>query len=88
MIIDFFYSYKYFLNLIWIFNVRLAPDEVPASVPTPAPLLNIDMGELTYNPSYKDLADSEIHHILEDSMFKLPKRVRWKFCIKTAHIYI
>uniref|UniRef100_A0A061QLJ2 Sodium/hydrogen exchanger n=1 Tax=Cupiennius salei TaxID=6928 RepID=A0A061QLJ2_CUPSA len=55
---------------------KLAPDETPGTAPNPSPLLNIDMGELTYNPSFKDLADSEIHHILEDSMFKPPKRSR------------
>ncbi|GFQ71563.1 hypothetical protein TNCT_655841 [Trichonephila clavata] len=40
----------------------------------PASLLNIDMGEITYNPSFKDLNDSELHHILEDAMFKPMKR--------------
>lgn len=56
---------------------KLAPDELTSpSTNNVSPLLNIDMGELTYNPSFKDLADSEIHHILEDSMFKPPKRSR------------
>ncbi|GFX99783.1 hypothetical protein TNCV_258221 [Trichonephila clavipes] len=40
----------------------------------PASLLNIDMGEITYNPSFKDLNDFEVHHILEDAMFKPSKR--------------
>lgn len=55
---------------------RLAPDEVPPpNGPAPA-LLNVDIGELNYSPSFKDLADAEIHHILEDSMFKPQKRTR------------
>ncbi|KFM58751.1 Sodium/hydrogen exchanger 2, partial [Stegodyphus mimosarum] len=54
---------------------RLAADEVNPSA-VESNLLNIDMGELTYNPSFKDLADSEIHHILEDAMFKPVKRPR------------
>lgn len=37
--------------------------------------LNIDMAELNYCPSTKDLADAEIHHILSDSMFHPPRRV-------------
>ncbi|XP_055927058.1 sodium/hydrogen exchanger 3-like [Argiope bruennichi] len=53
----------------------LAPDEVN-SVVNHSPLMNLDMGELTYNPSFKDLNDSEIHHILEDAMFKPMKRSR------------
>ncbi|XP_076370956.1 sodium/hydrogen exchanger 3-like [Tachypleus tridentatus] len=38
--------------------------------------VNLDMGELAYSPSYKDLADAELHHILSDSMFKPPRRFR------------
>ncbi|GFS88130.1 hypothetical protein NPIL_208001 [Nephila pilipes] len=52
---------------------QVAPNEANGN---PSPLLNIDMGELTYNPSYKDLNDSEIHHILEDAMFKPIRRAR------------
>ncbi|XP_054709076.1 sodium/hydrogen exchanger 3-like [Uloborus diversus] len=44
--------------------------------PMPSPSINVDIGELTYSPSFKDLADTEIHHILEDAMFKPPKRAR------------
>lgn len=55
---------------------RLAPDEVPSPTGPAPPLLNVDIGELSYSPSFKDLADAEIHHILEDSMFKPQKRTR------------
>ncbi|KAG8177232.1 hypothetical protein JTE90_016063 [Oedothorax gibbosus] len=51
----------------------IGPDEVVSSDNA---LRNIDMAEITYNPSFKDLNDSQIHHILEDSMFKPPKRTR------------
>ncbi|XP_022246192.1 sodium/hydrogen exchanger 3-like isoform X2 [Limulus polyphemus] len=37
--------------------------------------VNLDMGELAYSPSYKDLADAQLHHILSDSMFKPPRRL-------------
>ncbi|KAG8200344.1 hypothetical protein JTE90_028526 [Oedothorax gibbosus] len=36
--------------------------------------LNIDIGELEYSPSSKDLADAQLHHILSDAMFKPPRR--------------
>ncbi|XP_042905421.1 Na(+)/H(+) exchanger protein 2 [Parasteatoda tepidariorum] len=55
---------------------KLATPEEPNGLISDPPLLNIDVAELTYNPSFKDLKDSEIHHILEDAMFKPPKRVR------------
>ncbi|XP_023244345.1 Na(+)/H(+) exchanger beta-like [Centruroides sculpturatus] len=38
--------------------------------------LNVDMAELNYSPSYKDVADAELHHILSDAMFKPPRRFR------------
>ncbi|XP_076353563.1 putative Na(+)/H(+) antiporter nhx-9 isoform X2 [Tachypleus tridentatus] len=38
--------------------------------------VNLDIGELEYSPSCKDLADAELHHILNDSMFSPPRRVR------------
>ncbi|GBM46697.1 Sodium/hydrogen exchanger 3 [Araneus ventricosus] len=53
----------------------LAPDEVNGGA-NHSPLMNLDMGEITYNPSFKDLNDSQIHHILEDAMFKPVKRPR------------
>ena len=36
---------------------------------------NFDIGNLAYSPSNKDLADAEIHHILNDAMFKPIKKV-------------
>ncbi|KFM62765.1 Sodium/hydrogen exchanger 3, partial [Stegodyphus mimosarum] len=36
--------------------------------------LNVDIAELEYSPSSKDLADAELHHILSDAMFKPPRR--------------
>lgn len=36
--------------------------------------LNVDIAELEYSPSNKDLADAELHHILSDAMFKPTRR--------------
>ncbi|GAB6027520.1 Sodium hydrogen exchanger, variant 2 [Chamberlinius hualienensis] len=36
----------------------------------------LDMQELDYSPSTKDLNDVRMHHILKDSMFQAPKRHR------------
>ncbi|XP_054711585.1 Na(+)/H(+) exchanger beta-like [Uloborus diversus] len=36
--------------------------------------LNVDIAELEYSPSNKDLADAELHHILSDAMFKPMKK--------------
>lgn len=41
--------------------------------------LNVDIAELEYSPSNKDLADAELHHILSDAMFKPTRRVSTKF---------
>lgn len=38
--------------------------------------LNVDIGELEYSPSRKDLDDAELHHILSDAMFNPPRRHR------------
>ncbi|XP_013773882.1 sodium/hydrogen exchanger 3-like [Limulus polyphemus] len=37
-------------------------------------LLNLDISELDYSPTYKDLADAELHHNLSDLMFKPVKK--------------
>ncbi|GAB6026220.1 Sodium hydrogen exchanger [Chamberlinius hualienensis] len=37
---------------------------------------NLDMQELDYSPSTKDLNDVKMHHILKDSMFQAPKKHR------------
>ncbi|RWS24783.1 sodium/hydrogen exchanger-like protein [Leptotrombidium deliense] len=37
---------------------------------------NFDIGNVEYSPTKRDLADAEIHHILNDSMFKPIKRFR------------
>lgn len=37
--------------------------------------LNVDIAELEYSPSNKDLADAQLHHILSDAMFKPTRRV-------------
>ncbi|XP_076336569.1 putative Na(+)/H(+) antiporter nhx-9 isoform X2 [Tachypleus tridentatus] len=39
-------------------------------------LLNLDIGELDYSPTCKDLADAELHHNLSDLMFRPVKKVR------------
>lgn len=36
---------------------------------------NYDIGNIAYNPSLKDLKDAELHHILNDAMFKPFKKV-------------
>lgn len=37
---------------------------------------NYDIGNIAYSPSLKDLKDAELHHILDDNMFKPFKKVR------------
>jgi len=37
---------------------------------------NIDMQELEYNPSKKDLTDARIHHLLAEELCKPYRRVR------------
>jgi len=37
---------------------------------------NIDMQELEYNPSKKDLTDAKIHHLLAEELCKPYRRVR------------
>jgi len=37
---------------------------------------NIDMQELEYNPSKKDMTDSKIHHLLAEELCKPYRRVR------------
>jgi len=37
---------------------------------------NIDLQELEYNPSKKDLTDARIHHLLAEELCKPYKRVR------------
>lgn len=52
--------------------------------PLPAPSTNIekdfnyDIGNLSYSPSLKDLADAELHHILNEAMFKPFKTVSFE----------
>jgi hypothetical protein len=40
---------------------------------------NFDLANLEYSPSHKDMADAEIHHILNDAMFTPIKRVSSKW---------
>lgn len=37
---------------------------------------NIDMQELEYNPSRKDMTDAKIHHLLAEELCKPYKRVK------------
>lgn len=39
---------------------------------------NIDMQELEYNPSKKDLTDAKIHHLLAEELVKPYRRVNVK----------
>lgn len=36
---------------------------------------NFDIGNVDYSPCKRDMADMEIHHILDDAMFKPMKKV-------------
>jgi hypothetical protein len=38
---------------------------------------NIDLQELDYNPSKKDLTDAKIHHLLSEELCMPQKRVRY-----------
>lgn len=38
---------------------------------------NIDMQELEYNPSKKDLTDAKIHHLLAEELCKPSRRVSY-----------
>lgn len=40
---------------------------------------NIDMQELEYNPSKKDLTDAKIHHLLAEELVKPYRRVSKKY---------
>ena len=53
----------------------------PSGIPTDpvGSVFNFDIGNLSYSPSYRDLADAEIHHILDDAMFKpVPKVTKFR----------
>lgn len=60
-----------------------------ANGPLPAPSSNLekdfnyDIGNLSYSPSLKDLADAELHHILSEAMFKPFKHVS-VHCVSTC----
>jgi sodium/hydrogen exchanger-like protein 3 len=43
---------------------------------------NIDMQELEYNPSKKDMTDAKIHHLLAEELCKPYRRVREIFLCK------
>ncbi|GIY63796.1 hypothetical protein CDAR_601431 [Caerostris darwini] len=55
-------------------NLSQQPKDEENGVVNQSPLMNLDIGELSYNPSFKDLNDSQIHHILDDAMFKPSNR--------------
>lgn len=52
--------------------MKLASLNLPLGSPSE---FNFDLANLEYSPSHKDLADAEIHHILNDAMFTPIKRV-------------
>lgn len=37
--------------------------------------MNLDIGELEYNPSARDLSDAKVHHMLSDDLWKPTKKV-------------
>lgn len=49
---------------------------------------NIDMQELEYNPSKKDLTDAKIHHLLAEELCKPYKRVRAYFSVFNKEMYL
>lgn len=40
---------------------------------------NVDLQELDYNPSKKDLTDARIHHLLTAELCQPPKKVKILF---------
>jgi len=48
---------------------------------------NIDMQELEYNPSKKDLTDARIHHLLAEELCKPYRRVRVIFLHFFSFLY-
>ncbi|XP_013794141.1 sodium/hydrogen exchanger 3-like [Limulus polyphemus] len=62
-------------------NFGKYPDEsIPSSgtflYPNESNILNLDVGEFDYSPSYKDITDAELHHILSDSTYKPTQKIR------------
>ena len=86
-------------NLSALNNAMHGPMGPPVNGPLPAPSANIekdfnyDIGNLSYSPSLKDLADAELHHILSEAMFKPFKHVSccccsiWIDSFQTNNIY-
>jgi len=37
---------------------------------------NLDIGELAYNPSTRDLSDAKVHHMLSEDLWKPNKKVK------------
>lgn len=54
---------------------------LPASSTNIEKDFNYDIGNLSYSPSLKDLADAELHHILNEAMFKPFKHVSFFVCL-------
>ncbi|XP_076357886.1 putative Na(+)/H(+) antiporter nhx-9 [Tachypleus tridentatus] len=53
-------------------------------------ILNLDIGEFDYSPSYKDITDAKLHHVLCDSIFKPVQKIRHYSCdmINEAPVYL
>jgi len=51
------------------------------SVPLMDQGMNLDIGELEYNPSARDLSDAKVHHMLSDDLWKPTKKVDIHLCI-------
>jgi hypothetical protein len=56
-------------------NVRFIPKSTSFSQ-LDSSTWNIDMQELEYNPSKKDMTDAKIHHLLAEELCKPYRRVR------------
>lgn len=42
---------------------------------------NLDIGELEYSPSARDLSDAKVHHLLSEELWKPYRRVSY-FCLE------
>ncbi|RWS13221.1 sodium/hydrogen exchanger 3-like protein [Dinothrombium tinctorium] len=63
-------------NLVNLQNVAEAEATTSPLGATSDGFFNFDIGNVEYSPSKRDMAEAEIHHILNDFMFKPIKRYR------------
>ena len=44
---------------------------------------NIDMKEMIYTQTQKDVAETKIHHLLSENLFMPKNRVRTRLCVES-----